>query len=88
MAESLESANFQKVLDETIKWPSVYVFKFIVPRAGLDDLSALFPDTQPVLRDSKNGKYVGFTIEREMSSSAAVMEIYRRAALIPGIMSL
>jgi hypothetical protein len=88
MTKPSGDVDFKRFLDENMKWPSVYVFKFIVPRAGLAQLTALFKDDRPFLRDSKNGKYVGFTVEREMASSAAVMEIYHHASAIQGLMAL
>ena len=85
---SEDDTNFKKILDESIVWPSVYIFKFIVPRAGLAELTKIFAGEFPSLRNSKNGRYVGFTVEREMVSSEAVLQIYRQASTIKGIIAL
>jgi uncharacterized protein len=80
--------RLQAVLDEHTRWPSRYVFKFIVPQAKLAALMVIFDGSQYSLRDSKNGNYVGFTAEMEVPSSEAVADVYRKAAKIEGIIAL
>ena len=80
--------RLQKALDENTKWPSAYLFKFIVPKAKLAALAKIFDGARPSLRGSKNGNYVGFTVEVQVPSSGAVAAVYRRAAAIEGIMAL
>jgi hypothetical protein len=80
--------RLQKALNENTKWPSAYLFKFIVPKAKLAALTDIFAESTPSLRDSKNGNYVGFTVEVRVPSSGAVAAIYRRAAAIEGLIAL
>jgi putative lipoic acid-binding regulatory protein len=80
--------RFQEKLDEGTKWPSRYLFKFIVPQAKRTELLAVFDGATTSLRDSKNGKYVGFTAEIEMPSGSAVVDVYRRVSQIEGVISL
>jgi putative lipoic acid-binding regulatory protein len=80
--------RFQERLDEHTKWPSRYLFKFIVPQAKRTELLAVFDGKTYSLRDSKNGKYVGLTAEIEMPSGDAVADVYRRVSGIEGIVGL
>jgi hypothetical protein len=80
--------RFQEKLDEHTKWPSRYLFKFIVPQAKRAALLAVFDGAVYSLRDSKNGKYVGFTAEIEMPSGSAVVDVYRRVSAIEGVIAL
>jgi uncharacterized protein len=83
-------ARLQSALDRTASWPAPYIFKFIVPQAKLAAVLVIFDglDARTSLRDSKKGNYVGFTAEMTMSSSEAVVEVYRKAAKIEGIIAL
>lgn len=80
--------TFERMLDENHQWPCPYVFKFIVPTGNLALLTALF-DGQPLTtRESKGGKYTSVTVESTMCSGKSVMETYRKAAEIPGLLAL
>jgi putative lipoic acid-binding regulatory protein len=78
----------QSRLDESFKWPCLYVFKFIVGRERVEDVAALFPGVEIRTRDSRNGRYVGVTAEVTMESSSEVIRVYREAARIEGIIAL
>lgn len=78
----------QALLDDHHAWPTLYTFKFIIPEPNLPEVLALFPDDQPQLRPSANGKYVSVTWVRTMDSSADVMAVYGRAREIKGLMAL
>jgi len=83
-----DKERFCQRLDEHHQWPCPYMFKFIVPTGNIDQFTALFPDQNLSFRESKTGKYTSVTLETTMCSSQAVMEIYEKAAKVPGIMSL
>lgn len=80
--------GLRRRLDETQKWPSMYVFKFIVPSAQLDRVIDIFRGKPVTLNHSKKGNYVSVTSELMMQTSVEVIEFYRRAAKIKGIISL
>jgi putative lipoic acid-binding regulatory protein len=80
--------RLRQKLDENYSWPCRYVFKFIVPAPRVEEVKALFPGVTAELRNSRNGKFVGVTVELVMVSSAEVIALYRKAASIKGIMSL
>lgn len=69
-------------------WPGPYTFKFVVPKAQVKKVLALFPDGLPTLRESSKGNYLSVTARLEMDSAQAVMALYEEAATISGIVSL
>lgn len=80
--------RFQDLLDQDRTWPAEYLFKFIVPRPNLDALQELFGDHPVVVRASTRGRYVSVTARLHMEDSASVVELYRAAGEIPGVISL
>lgn len=80
--------SFREKLDKHYAWPSVYTFKFIVPREQEEEVRVLFPRHEASERSSKNGNYTSFTVQMMMPSSEAVIEIYQSAAHIKGIIAL
>ena len=80
--------SFREKLEKHYAWPSLYVFKFIVPTGQEDQVKNLFPSHAASEKLSKQGKYTSVTIQAMMQSSDAVIEMYKRAALIEGIVAL
>ena len=81
-------ADFKEKLDNTHKFPTLYMFKFIVPEAKKDEVTALFPGNEVAVKPSSKGKYVSITARTMMPSSDAVMELYGKAHQIEGIIAL
>ena len=79
---------FKEKLDSEHKWPSTYMFKFVVPKAKAHELKAIFLKESLQTKDSKTGKYVAFTMKKLMNSSDEVIEIYRRTSEIEGLIAL
>ncbi|MCB9014660.1 MAG: DUF493 domain-containing protein [Lentimicrobiaceae bacterium] len=72
-------------------WPSVYMFKFIIPDNNRDYamLRSLFGDESRVFtRHSSGGKYISVTVKELMLNPEEVIERYRLASDIEGIISL
>ncbi|PTN39067.1 DUF493 family protein [Desulfonatronum sp. SC1] len=81
--------QFRKLLDEQCQWPSVYTFKFIVPKARAEELLAVFRSCPEVsVRESSQGKYLSVTANMLMSSSDGVVAVYEAVAGIEGIIAL
>ena len=80
--------SFREKLEQHYSWPALYVFKFIVPSGREDQVKSLFPRHTASEKLSKQGNYVSVTIQAMMQSSDAVIEMYKRAALIEGIVAL
>jgi len=89
MTRPTTESSFKESLDGYYDWPCGYLFKFIAPRQQLDALIAVFDDQAPIrTRDSRRGNYVSVTAELTMPDSDSVVDIYRRAAEIEGVLPL
>jgi putative lipoic acid-binding regulatory protein len=80
--------SFQTKLDQHHSWPSVYIFKFIVPKGKEEELKGLFPLHTPAEKASTQGNYISLTFQMMMHSSEAVIEIYVRAEAVEGLIAL
>ncbi len=84
--------NFQGLRAQLEKqdWPSVYFFKFILPNENekIAQLSALFENSELKLQPSRNGKFISISSKEVMLNAEKVIEIYEKASLIKGIISL
>ncbi|MEJ7647290.1 MAG: DUF493 family protein [Chryseolinea sp.] len=80
--------SFRLKLDEHYAWPAIYIYKFIVPTGQEESVKKLFPFHPVAEKLSKNGKYTSVTINVMMQSSEAVIETYRKASEIQGIVAL
>jgi uncharacterized protein len=80
--------SFTEKLDQHYAWPSLYIFKFIVPTGREEDLKKLFPLHTTTEKHSRQGKYTSITIQMMMPSSEAVIDIYMQASIIPGLIAL
>ena len=80
--------SFRDKLEQHYAWPSLYIFKFIVPTGKEQQVKELFPNHEATERGSAQGKYTSVTVQVMMQSSEAVVEIYKRAATIEGLIAL
>jgi putative lipoic acid-binding regulatory protein len=80
--------SFREKLEQHYAWPSLYIFKFIVPTGKEQQVKELFPHHEATERGSAQGKYTSVTVNVMMQSSEAVIDIYKRAALIEGLIAL
>ena len=80
--------EFKEKLEGTHKFPTVYMFKFIVPEVKTGEVKALFPRNEIAMKPSSKGKYVSVTVKAMMPSSDAVIEVYGKAKQIEGIIAL
>jgi putative lipoic acid-binding regulatory protein len=80
--------SFRQKLDEHYAWPALYTYKFIVPSGKEGEVKELFPNHPTTERNSRQGNYISVTVQIMMQSSEAVIEIYKKAALIEGIVAL
>jgi hypothetical protein len=78
-------------LEKGFSWPSVYLFKFIVPAENkkIALVEKEFGDTaQITTRESKNGKYISISVKEVMMNPDEVIKKYQKLDGIEGIMSL
>ncbi len=80
--------SFREKLDQHYAWPSLYVFKFIVPAGQEEAVKKLFPNNVTSEKQSEKGRYTSVTIQVMMPSSEAVINIYEQASSIEGLIAL
>ncbi|MFT5779535.1 MAG: hypothetical protein ACI837_002494 [Crocinitomicaceae bacterium] len=83
-------ANLREQLN-LLKWPDVYLFKFIVPNELelVARVTAMFDDgTDLVYRASKNDKYMSISVKELMLNVDSIIEKYKVAHEIEGLIAL
>lgn len=81
--------SFQEKLDRHYAWPALYIFKFIVPNDKKDELQQLFPlHVTTTEKVSGKGKYISLTYQMMMPSSESVIEVYKKASAVEGLVAL
>lgn len=88
MSDDQSLDSFRSSLDANYEWPSLYPFKFIVPKDQVETVLELFADDPVRAKDSSSGRFTAFTMEMNMHSSDEVIAIYQRVAQIKGVISL
>ena len=76
---------------ELQEWPNVFLFKFIVPNTSekIALASALFDDSADLtLRPSSKGTYMSVSAKELMMSVDSIIEKYKRASQIEGLVAL
>lgn len=87
--EDLEKLRLK--LLETTSFPSVYMFKLIVPSENrtIALVENLFEaETDILTKESDKGKYTSITAKQVVMSAEEIIEIYKKAAAIKGVMML
>ena len=91
----MNDSDFERIkntLDQTHDWPSVFLFKFIVPSESdkIARVEALFnSETAEIrMRESRNGKYTSISAREAMTSAESVLECYQKASEIEGLIAL
>lgn len=84
--------KLKTTLEETTKFPSKYMFKFIVPNTPekINQVHELFNHLGAVIetKKSKNANYVALSTVVMMENAHQVIEKYKQAASIEGIVSI
>ncbi len=75
-------------LDSVHSWPSLYLFKFIVPLAKKDQLLEVLPTGLIEQKLSRTGKYISISLKAKMQGSDDIIVVYQKAGAIEGIVSL
>ena len=86
--ESRNIEDFKIQLENHYEFPAEYLFKFIVPKSQADELKSLFPVGKISVKRSRTGKYVSVSCKMNMQTSSQIIDIYKKAYLINGIISL
>jgi putative lipoic acid-binding regulatory protein len=79
-------------LEDTTKFPTDYMYKFIVPsdENQVKEVEGLFNNKGADIKtkSSKTGKYISLSIVLKIESANKVIEYYKKAEKIKGIISL
>ena len=79
-------------LEDTTKFPADYMYKFIVPsdENQVNEVQDLFNNSGAVIKTkkSKTGKYISLSIVLKIKNADIVIEYYKKAEKIKGIISL
>jgi len=85
-------ARLKEQLLENTKWPSNYLYKFIVPtnekKIGL--INEIFNNTGAVIesKKSKKGAYTGISITVNLKDPDEVIAKYKEVSAVEGVISL
>lgn len=81
--------GFRDQLDNHYDFPTDYRFKFIVPKEKVGRLKSILPKGKKTeTKKSRTGKYVGVSLTVHVDSSDQIINIYKKAYVIKGIISL
>lgn len=86
-----ELESLRSKLVETTTFPTVYMFKFIVEADNrkIALVENLFEEEAELhTKESGKGKYISITSKQVMMSVDEIIEVYKKAAQIQGIMFL
>jgi len=79
-------------LEETTKFPSKYMFKFIIPsdEAKSEQIKVIFNYLGAVIntKPSKTGKYKSLTVLVTMQSADDIIKKYKEVSKVEGVISL
>lgn len=79
--------KLKELLDNEYIWPSEYTFKFIISVDRLGELVEILGNGVEV-KESAKGNYVSVTLHKMMDSAEDVIELYKRVAVVEGVISL
>jgi len=79
-------------LETSSTWPSIYLFKFIVPslQSNIDRVEIAFDCMGAVIKTtkSKTGKFTSISIDVQMKNPQEIIDKYLEVSTIEGIISL
>ena len=85
-------AKLKTQLEDTTEFPSLYMYKFIVPSSEekIKQVHQIFDNIGAVIdtKQSSKGTYTSVTITVNMKSADAIIEKYKEASIVEGIISL
>ena len=88
MSTEKEIASFKEKLEAVSEWPSLYMFKFIVPSEQQDEIKDIFENHEVLVKPSSKGKYVSLTIKMLANSAEQIIEKYLETNKVKGVIAL
>ncbi|MCC5919477.1 MAG: DUF493 domain-containing protein [Cyclobacteriaceae bacterium] len=80
--------QFKEKLDAEYAWPSIYMFKFIVPNDKVNEIEQILGNHETTKKASSKGTYISVTCKMMASSADDIINVYKKASTIEGVMSL
>ncbi len=83
--------QLRNLLNDVTEWPTVYMFKFIIPADNKKyaQVESLFgQDAEIYTKQSKKGSYISFSVKEVMLSADDILHVYKRAGEIEGLIAL
>jgi hypothetical protein len=91
MSKPIDYTGLLSKLQQHGTWPQVFVFKFIIPNDNqkLAQTEGLFgPEAHVTINPSRTGKYLSVSAKELMLTPEEVINQYKKAGQIEGLMSL
>ncbi len=83
-----DQLNFKEKLEAAHNFPDTYHFKFIVKTEHQQVVEKLVDGAEIRIKPSSGNKYVSVTLISQMTSSDEVIEVYKQAKKIEGLIAL
>jgi hypothetical protein len=83
--------KLKEVLNKHTSWPTVYMFKFIIPADNkkIALVESKFSETAIISQhESANGKYISITIKEVMLNADTIIQKYKEMTGIEGLIAL
>lgn len=80
--------ELQEVMNQTMVFPTLYQFKFIVPKDEVPTLLNYLEGMNPKETPSKNGNYISVSALSHFQTSDEIIAVYKKVSVIKGIISL
>lgn len=80
--------ELQEVMNQTMVFPTLYQFKFIVGKDEVPQLLTLLAGMNPTETPSKNGNYISVSALSHFQTSDEIIAVYKNVSVIKGIISL
>ena len=80
--------SFKEKLDNEYQWPSLYSFKFIVPKGQEEEMKVIFYQHEVKEKSSSKGNYISVTANVMAKSSDIIIDYYIKASKIEGVIAL
>ncbi|NNG11244.1 MAG: DUF493 family protein [Arenibacter sp.] len=85
-------SRLREQLEQSTKWPSKYLYKFIVPTdpEKIKQIQDIFDNTGAVIesKKSKNAKYTSLSITVSLKNPEEVIAKYKEVGQVKGVISL
>ena len=81
-------SSFLERINSVHKFPSNYMFKFIVPISEKDKLLMLFKNDDYKLKESSSKNFISITLSKMMKNADEIIYIYEKTSKIKNIILL